>query len=302
MAKKVKRKELGIGIRALLADFDNAAPSGRAEVVRELNSEAFRVPVEQIEPNPYQPRVRFDEDALRELAASIATLDVVQPLTVRRLGPDRYQLISGERRLRASKLAGLADVPAYVRTADDQGLLEMAIVENVQRADLNPIETAVGYQRLIDEVGLTHEALSERLGKRRSTITNALRLLRLPPELQNALKENRITMGHGRALAGLDDVALQLALLREIEREGLSVRQTEVRVKGLTEPKQARGTKEIAAPTQLSPVLADIQRELSASYGARVAIKRDATGRGQIVLHYAGDDDFNRLLDQLRGE
>ena len=302
MAKKVKRKELGIGIRALLADFDNAAPSGRAEVVRELNTEAFRVPVEQIEPNPYQPRVRFDEDALRELAASIATLDVVQPLTVRRLGPDRYQLISGERRLRAAKLAGLADVPAYVRTADDQGLLEMAIVENVQRADLNPIETAVGYQRLIDEVGLTHEALSERLGKRRSTITNALRLLRLPPELQNALKENRITMGHGRALAGLDDVALQLALLREIEREGLSVRQTEARVKSLTEPKSPRGTKEIAAPTQLSPVLADIQRELSASYGARVAIKRNATGRGQIVLYYAGDDDFNRLLDQLRGE
>ena len=301
MAKKMKRKELGLGIKALLADFDNAAPSGRAELVRELNAEAFRVPVEQIEPNPFQPRADFDDDALRELAASIATLDIIQPLTVRRLGSDAYQLISGERRLRAAKLAGLADVPAYVRTADDQGLLEMAIVENVQRADLNPIETAVGYQRLIDEVGLTHSALSERLGKRRSTITNSLRLLKLPPEVQNALKEHRISMGHGRALAGLDDVALQLALLREIEREGLSVRQAEARVKHLTEPR-ATGTKEIAAPTQLSPVLADIQRELSASYGARVAIKRDATGRGQIVMHYAGDDDFNRLLDQLRGE
>lgn len=298
---KMKRKELGLGIKALLADFDNAAPSGRAEVVRELNAEAFRIAVEQIEPNPYQPRVRFDDDALRELAASIETLDIVQPLTVRRLSPDRYQLISGERRLRAAKLAGLADVPAYVRTADDQGLLEMAIVENVQRADLNPIETAVGYQRLIDEVGLTHEALSERLGKRRSTITNALRLLRLPPEVQNALKEDRISMGHGRALAGLDDVALQLALLREIEREGLSVRQAEARVKSISEPR-ASATKEIATPVSLPPVLADIQRELSASYGARVAIKRDATGRGQIVLHYAGDDDFNRLLDQLRGE
>ena len=301
MAKQMKRKELGLGIKALLADYDTVAPGGRIELVKELNSETFRVPVGQIEPNPFQPRAHFDEDALRELAASIATLDVVQPLTVRRLGADRYQLISGERRLRAAKLAGLADVPAYVRTADDQGLLEMAIVENVQRADLNPIETAVGYQRLIDEVGLTHEALSERIGKRRSTITNALRLLRLPPELQSALKEERITMGHGRALAGLDDVALQLALLREIEQQGLSVRQTEARVKGLTEPRAA-ATKEIAAPTKLSPVLADIQRELSANFGARVAIKRDANGRGQIVLHYAGDDDFNRLLDQLRGE
>ena len=297
MAQKIAKKKLGLGIKALLQDFDQAPRRDRDEIVRDIAAEAFRIPVDQIEANPFQPRVNFDEDALRELASSIAALDIIQPLTVRRLSADRYQLISGERRLRASQLAGLADVPAYVRTADDQGMLEMAIVENVQRADLNPIETAVGYQRLLDEVGLTHEALSSRLGKQRSTITNALRLLRLPPELQQALKGGRISAGHGRALAGIDDVALQLALLRSIERDGLSVRQTEAEVKRLVAPASTVAPR---TTSTLTPVLSDIQRELSSGYGTKVQLKRDDRGRGQIAIHFRSDDEFNRIIEQLR--
>ena len=299
MAKKIAKKQLGLGIKALLHDFDATPARERAGVAREIAAETFRVPVGQIAPNPFQPRLTFDEDALRELAASIEALDVIQPLTVRRVGPDRYQLISGERRLRASRLAGLTDVPAYVRTADDQGMLEMAIVENVQRTDLNPIETAIGYRRLIDEVGLTHEALSERLGKRRSTISNALRLLTLPPELQEALRRKRISAGHGRALAGLDEVPTQLALLRRVEAEHLSVRQTEAEVKRLLSADA--GAAATRAPS-LSPVLTDIQRQLTSSYGTRVQVKRDARGRGTFAIHFATDDEFNRILEQLHGD
>ena len=299
MAKKIAKKQLGLGIKALLHDFDEAPSPRRAAVAKVIAGEAFRVPLAQIEPNPFQPRLAFDEDGLRELAASIEALDVIQPLTVRRLGPDRYQLISGERRLRASELAGLADVPAYVRTADDQGMLEMAIVENVQRADLNPIETALAYRRLLDEVGLTHEALSERLGKRRSTVSNALRLLRLPPEAQEALQTRAISAGHGRALAALDDVPLQLRLLGRIQREGLSVRQAEAEVKRLTSAAPASDAR--AAPG-LTPVLADIQRQLASDYGTRVRLKRDAKGSGHFAIHFATDEEFNRILDQLRGE
>ena len=301
MAQKIAKKQLGLGIKALLQDYDHAPKTQREAVAKDIAAESFRIPLEQIEPNPFQPRVAFSDDALDQLAASIAALDVIQPITVRRLNNERYQLISGERRLRASKLAGLADIPAYVRTADDQGLLEMAIVENVQRAELNPIEIAIGYQRLLDEVGLTHEALSTRVGKQRSTVTNALRLLRLPPELQQALKTGAISAGHGRALAAIDDVAMQLALLRSIEKDGLSVRQTEAHVKRLTEPTAATVTDTASQPT-LSPVLLDLQRELSAGYGTRVKLKRDGRGKGAITIHFSNDGEFNRIMDQLRGE
>ena len=301
MAKSTKatKRELGLGIKALLQDYDSGPQNRRGDVVRELNAEPFRIPLDAVEANPFQPRGTFDEDELQELAASIRALDVIQPITVRRVAKDRYQLISGERRWRASKLAGLADIPAYVRTADDQGMIEMAIVENVQRSALNPVEVAIGYRRLIDEVGLTHEQLSERVGMRRSTVTNLLRLLKLAPEAQSALKEKRISAGHGRALAALvDQPALQLELLRAIERDGLSVRQAELRVKQLTEPR-ATVTQVPAAP--LPPVVNGIQRELAASYGTRVRIRRDAGGRGQFVIPFGDDAEFNRILEQLRG-
>ena len=299
MAQKIAKKQLGLGIKALLQDYDEGPPTQRASAARELATETFRIPLGQIEANPFQPRVAFDQAELQALAESIASLDVIQPVTVRRFGPDRYQLISGERRLRACRLAGLSDIPAYVRTADDQGLLEMAIVENVQRADLNPIETAVGYQRLLDEVGLTHEALSARVGKQRSTVTNALRLLKLPPEVQQALKSGQISAGHGRALAAIDDVALQLALLRMIDRDGLSVRQTEAQVKRLTEPGASPMREPIA---KLSPVLAQIERELSSGYGTRINLKRDGRGKGAITIHFGSDQEFNRIIEQLRGD
>jgi ParB family chromosome partitioning protein len=180
-------------------------------------------------------------------------------------------------------------------------MLEMAIVENIQRADLNPIETAIGYQRLIDEVGLTHEALSDRMGKRRSTITNSLRLLRLPPELQQALKAKRISAGHGRALAGLDDIAMQLAILRQVERDGWNVRQTEEQVKRITQPKASSQEKQ-RGEAGLSPVLSDIQRQLAAHYGSKVSLKRQANGKGEFVIHFGSDNEFNRILEKLRGE
>ena len=300
MAQKIKKKELGLGIKALLQNYDTAPKREREAVVAELNAKPLRIPVDQIEPNPFQPRVDFEPQALEELSASIKALDVIQPITVRRLAEDSYQLISGERRLRASKMAGLSDVPAYVRTADDQGMLEMAIVENIQRADLNPIETAIGYQRLLDEVGLTHEALSQRLGKQRSTITNSLRLLKLPPEVQQALKTARISAGHGRALAALDDVAMQLALLRSIERDGLSVRQIEAQVRKLSDGGSTPTTKE--SSPKLNPVLADLQRELSQSYGAKIQLKRQPNGKGQITIHFGNDQELNRIIEQLRGE
>ncbi len=298
MAQKVKKRQLGLGIKALLQDYEVAPRAERGELAAKMAGESFRIPVADIEPNPFQPRDTFDAEALGELAQSIRTLDVIQPLTVRSLGNDRFQLISGERRLRASKLAGLVDVPAYVRTADDQGMLEMAIVENVQRADLNPIETAVGYQRLLDEVGITHEALSDRLGKQRSTITNALRLLKLTPEAQQSLKAKRISAGHGRALVALEDVALQLAVLNQIEREGWSVRQTEAAIRRMTQPEGGRFELERATP---SPELKTVQRELANNYGTKVAVKRHASGKGQFVIHYSNEHDFDRILGKLRG-
>ena len=298
MANKVKKHELGQGIKALLNNYDRGSTTS-AEVVREVATTDLRVPIDQIEINPFQPRKAFDEDQLQELAASIEALDIVQPLTLRRLDAGRYQLISGERRLRAARLAGLDDVPAYIRVADDQGMLEMAIVENVQRADLNPIETAIAYQRLLDECGLRHEDLSKRLGKRRSTVTNVLRLLKLPPQVQAALAEGRISAGHGRALAGLDDTALQLALLAAIEREGLSVRQTEEQVRRASQPPTSRAT---ASASQLDDGedIRRLQSVLSSRYGAKVRLRRQPDGRGQIVIHFGDDGEFSRLMEQLQ--
>jgi ParB family chromosome partitioning protein len=205
MAKKVKKKELGLGIRALLSNLDEgeATPEEQKEVVKELSHTVAMIPVDQIEVNPFQPRVEFDEEALKELSSSIKVHGVIQPLTLRRLSDNAYQLISGERRLRASKLAGLQEVPAYVRLANDQEMLEMALVENIQRQDLNPIEVAITYQRLIDECSLTHQNLGGRVGKKRSTVSNFLRLLQLPPQIQQALKNKRISMGHAKALGEL---------------------------------------------------------------------------------------------------
>ena len=294
MAKKVKKKELGAGIAALLRNIETEPPEQQKEIVRELTHTVASIPVDAIEVNPFQPRNDFDEESLEELADSIRVHGLIQPITVRRLAEGQYQLISGERRWRAGKLAGLETIPAYVRLANDQEMLEMALVENIQREDLNAIEVAITYQRLIDECSLTHESLSQRVGKKRSTVTNFLRLLKLPPDIQKGLKEGLISMGHARALLGVEDFAVQSALYREIITAGLSVRETERRVQAFNQPRRPAARK-----PPLPEAYLQVQEQLRSRLGAKVQLKRSPKGRGQIVIPFADDEDLNRLLDLL---
>ncbi len=302
MAKKFDRSNLGKGIRALLTQPDQleaAVLENAQEVVTQLASNIAMLPIAQIEPNPYQPRVEFEQDALDELAASIRIHGLIQPVTVRRLSEKSFQLISGERRFRASQLAGLTELPAYVRIADDQQMLEMALIENIQRQDLNAIEIAISYQRLIDECKLTHETMSERVGKQRSTITNYLRLLKLPPEVQRAIKDRRLSMGHARALAGVDDIALQLMLFKETLDQDLSVRAIEDLIRKYQEGKAGIRPKKSSG---LSDDLRKIQDQFSAFFGTKVVLKRNPKGKGQLVVNFNSDSDLNRLLAAIETE
>lgn len=296
MTKKVNKKELGLGIRALLGNMDEEIKKDAPAVVRELNSGILEIPVNEIEVNPFQPRSEFDGEALEELSRSISTYGLIQPVTVRRLNDHAYQLISGERRFRASRMAGLVSIPAYVRIANDQEMLEMALVENIQRRDLNAIEVAISYQRLMDECQLTHEALSERIGKDRSTVTNYTRLLKLPPEVQQSLKLQQLSMGHARALAGIQDIALQLALLRKTREEDLSVRALEQIIRKHNLSKNKPGKSEAKIPDAFRHVA----RSLGENLETEVSIRKDHQGDGgQIVIRFSDTDDFNRLLDRL---
>ncbi|MDX2133839.1 MAG: ParB/RepB/Spo0J family partition protein [Saprospiraceae bacterium] len=298
MSKKVANKpDFGKGIRALLAnpaELEQAVKENPQEVVREFTENIAMLPLDQIETNPFQPRTEFDQAALDELAASIGVHGLIQPVTVRRLHDRAYQLISGERRFRASQMAGLTEIPAYIRLADDQQMLEMALIENIQREDLNAVEIAISYQRLIDECSLTHESLSERVGKQRSTITNYLRLLKLPPEIQRAVKDRKLTMGHARALAGVDNIALQLSLFRHIVEQDLSVRAVE----DLISRYQGNGRSDKKpAPERLPDNLRHIQDQFSAFFGAKVQLKRNPKGKGQIVVNFENDAELNRLIE-----
>lgn len=295
-----KKEALGRGIRALLEGIDSDVSPERKREMQEtadLLGSVNMIPIDAIEANPYQPRTHFDETALRELSQSISSLGVVQPITIRRLNATQYQLISGERRLRASQLAGLTEIPAYIRTANDQEMLEFALVENIQREDLNAIEVAITYKRLIDECALTQENLGERLGKNRSTVTNYLRLLKLPPEIQKGLKEKTISMGHARALINIEDVILQLDLYKEVRAKSLSVRQTEALVRKVTEHGKKPGTDK--TPKRLPLAYQKVQNRLSSALSTRVSMKPKNNGSGEIVIHYFSDDDLNRLLDLL---
>lgn len=297
MAKKVQKKELGRGIRALLSNLDDKMESDAPSVVKELNSSIIELPLANIEINPFQPRVAFDEQSLEELSASIATYGLIQPITVRRMNANEYQLISGERRLRASKMAGLTEIPAYIRLANDQELLEMALVENIQRRDLNAIEIAISYQRLMDECELTHERLSERIGKDRSTVTNYTRLLKLPPEIQKSIKREEISMGHARALAGIQDIALQISVLHKITTEGLSVRATEELIRRYQQPSKSIGSKD-----QSNNAYKHVEQNLCKSLDTKVQIKTvGKSDRGTIQIHFHNLDEFNRLLEQIDG-
>ena len=299
MAKE-ERRALGKGIRALLNNIEQETQKDPEAVVQTLSSNIAHLPIEQIEVNPFQPRSEFDEAALAELSASIRVHGLIQPITVRRLDATHYQLISGERRLRASKLAGLEEIPAYVRIANDQEMLEMALVENIQRAELNPMEVAFSYQRLLDECKLTHEQVATRVAKERSTVTNYLRLLKLPPDIQSGLKRGLLTTGHARALAGVDDIALQLSLYRQTIEEALSVRRLEELIRSYNAPKADKPENEHNAKTALPAEFKRIQKDLSHRFGSKVQLKRTDKGNGQIVINYSDDLDLNRLLDMLQ--
>lgn len=297
MAKK--RREVGKGIRALLANIENETEKTPESVVKELAGSVAKIPLSQISVNPYQPRTEFVEEALEALSQSIKVHGLIQPITLRRLGKDEYQLISGERRFRASKRAGLEEVPAYVRLVNDQEMIEMALVENIQREDLNAIEVAITYQRLIEECRLTHESLSKRVGKSRANVTNHLRLLKLPPEIVQAVRKRKISMGHARALVGLDDFAFQLGLFRRIVGEELSVRKTEQIIKEYLE----RAKKKPAAKKPSLPAeYRDVQDRISRHFSSKAALKLGKDGKGQIIIHFDNDEDLNRLLDIMEGE
>ncbi len=291
---KVSRDKLGAGIGAIFnKDIDQEIASNPEEVVKELSNSIAMIPVDAIEVNPNQPRNHFDEEALKELSGSIATHGLIQPITVRRLNDDEYQLISGERRLRASKLAGLKEVPAYVRIANDQQMLEMALIENIQREDLNAMEIAITYQRLKEECDLTDEKLSERVGKKRSTVTNYMRLLHLPPVIQNAVRDKEISMGHARALIKVEDFATQNALLKKTKEEELSVRELERLVSAYNSPKPERKAK-----SKLPEEYRNVEQTFKSFFGSgKVHIKLKGDGKGQIVIPFERVTELNQFLD-----
>ena len=294
-----KRRELGKGIRALLNNIEDTSQEQKTKIVKELSSSIAMIDIKAIELNPFQPRVDFDQEKLDELATSIRTYGLIQPITVRQLNEEKYQLISGERRMRASKLAGLTSIPAYIRVADDQEMLEMALVENIQRDDLNAIEVGISYQRLIDECQLTHETMADRVGKNRSTITNYIRLLKLPPPIQTAVKQREISMGHARALVGIQDVDLQLDIYKVLTERALSVRALEQLIKSYENP-VATSTKNEIKNKPFQTELRKISDNLSHKYGTRVSISRNDNGSGQIVFKFSSDHTFNDLVELMQ--
>jgi len=298
-----KRNSLGRGLSALLNDDSvNTVLANTKEVaarpeVNEMNlGSVNEIKISEIEVNPFQPRTEFDEQALFELADSIKLQGLIQPITVRRVNAHAYQLISGERRLRASKIAGLTQIPAYVRQANDQQMLEMALIENIQRQDLNAIEVALSFQRMIDEVGLKQEELGDRVSKSRPTVTNYLRLLKLPPDIQASLRDGQISMGHAKAIITITDPVAQLYIHKQIINHGLSVRKVEEMVRELqrTQPK-----KEGKKPEELTFQVQKIQDDLASKFGTMVKIKMADSGKGAIEIPFLSADDMGRILEML---
>ena len=296
---KQNKEALGKGIRSLLqsidADLKTSSGQLKAAVV-ETATATNRIPIEEIETNPKQPRHDFDEQSLQELAASIRLHDIIQPVTVSRLPSGKYRLISGERRWRAAKIAGLKDIPAYLRLADDHQLLELALLENLQREDLNAMEISLSYKRMMDELDYTQEQVAERMGKDRSTVTNYIRLLKLPPDIQVAVRSGELSMGHARALINVDTVDRQLYIFKEIKHKGLSVRQTETLVRNLY--KQSGAVKKISK-NQLSSPFQKIEDKLASHFSTRVKLKHSKNGSGQITFDYYSQEELNKLLMQM---
>lgn len=293
----MKKRGLGRGLSALLEDSgtditERIAPSdhGHARVAGGVAN----ILIAHIEPNPFQPRTSFSKEALVELAQSIKELGIIQPVTVRKLGYDKYQLISGERRFRASQLAGLVEVPAYIRIANDEGMLEMALVENIQREELDAIEVAISFQRLVDEVNLTQEQLSEKVGKDRATVANYLRLLKLPPEIQLGLRQRQITMGHARALISIADPQKQMDLYRRIIESQMSVRQVEEEARDRSPLNRFNPPVRMSAARQK-----EMSRYFAGIFGTKVVVKQGDTGKGRIEISFKNDEDLERIKKLL---
>lgn len=298
---KQGKEALGKGIRSLLdninADLKTTSGNLNPKVVEDATT-SLRVAVEDIAVNPRNPRNDFDEKALNELAASIRIHDIIQPLTVSRLNGNKYRLIAGERRFRAAKIAGLPDVPVYIRNANDGEVLELALLENLQREDLNAIEISLSYQRMMDELNYTQEQVAERMGKERSTVANYLRLLKLPPDVQLAVRYGIISMGHARALISLDVVDKQLYAFKEIKEKGLSVRQTEALVRSMLSEKQGEKSKPGAA-NSLPPAYKKIEDQLASHFGTKVRLAHSKKGNGSILIEYYSLQELNKLLDSM---
>lgn len=304
MSQVNKKSALGKGIRALLDNIDEEIKAPKPGVPGTASGTATpntgtiaRIPVEQIEVNPKQPRHDFDEQALKELSESIKLHDIIQPVTVIKTGTGKYQLISGERRWRASQMAGLKDIPAYIRTADSQELLEMALLENLQRENLNAIEIAMSYRRLMDECELTQEQVADRMKKERSTVANYLRLLKLPPDIQKAVRDGQLSMGHARAIISLDHIDQQLYAFRETVTRGLSVRQVEQLVKDMGTEKAAKTA--TPAVVKLPPAYKRIEDNMASHLSTRVKLDRKKNGKGSILIEFYSDEDLERIMDKM---
>lgn len=300
-APKNNKDLLGKGIRTLLQNIDQDLKTTeghlKSSVVDQVTS-VTRIALDQIETNPNQPRKDFDEQALKELAASIKLHDIIQPLTVSKLASGKYKLIAGERRYRASKIAGLKDVPVYVRQANDQELLELALLENLQRENLNAIEIALSYKRMMDELSYTQEQVAERMGKERSTVTNYIRLLKLPPDIQLSVRNSELSMGHARSLINIDTVDQQLFAFKEIRDKALSVRQTEELVR-----KMYKGDKKTKTPkpgNSLPPAYKKIEDNLSSHFGTKVKLVHHNKGYGSITLEYYSLQELNKMLELMQ--
>lgn len=300
-----QQRGLGKGLGALLggdADLSQIRkPVGyvNKEVVSESQAvkgtaDILRIPVDMIEPNPFQPRMSFDQETLEELAESIRTLGLIQPITVRK-SDGRYQIISGERRFRACQMVGMEMVPAYIRDTDDHGMLEMAIVENIQRENLDPIEVAMSFQRLIDECSLTQEQMAIRVGKKRASVTNYLRLLKLPAKIQHDLKVGLLSVGHAKVLLGLDDIKLQEYLCDLVIKEGMSVRQLEDKIKKLSEPKKKAEDQGQELPDEYFKVLEIVGRY----FDNNISLKRNSGGKGSMTIHFSSDEEVRRFLKAI---
>ncbi len=299
MSSNKQRNALGRGLSALL---ENSSTDITANESKPLHS-ISEIPISQVQANPFQPREEFEETALNELAESIKVHGIIQPITVRKLGYDSYQIISGERRTRASRLAGLTTIPAFIRLADDQGMLEMALIENIQREELNAMEIAFSYKRLVDECSLNQEQLGERVGKNRSTVNNYIRLLKLPDNVQAAIRDGKITMGHARAIVSVDNPDEQQFLFQKMMDEGMSVRQIENLVRSAHERKETEEEDKLpearAKKADLPAAFVEIQKTLTSKLAVKVKIRADERGRGSVQIPFKSQQELKKILDLL---